>query len=287
MKLDRKYKALLIVGFCSLMMLAAWFIQSAGKKTQENFYSYSNKKGDSEWFRYRAIRKKLFTLNQGWKRSSHRPNPKSRNDIEIPIKEAVAIQINEIKRIYDEEILGKLSEANRIYEEYQQNLYRESEIIESEKIKEAKIKLEADLASKKEWQRQILKNYHQEIERKHQYTLINLELQKKMLAFNSMDLNKQQEEVERIDNEIAIIREEIKKKMDERGDELDQEFTLYQNRRTAGYQRELRGFHKTKQQKIESELNRFREELMKEFRDWNDQRRTDVEEAIKLRHSQQ
>lgn len=287
MKLDRKYKALLIAGFCFLIMLAVWFMQSANKKTQENFYSYSNKKSDSEWLRYQTIGEKISVLNQGWKRSNHKPNPKSSIDIGVPIKAAIAIQVNEIKRIYDEEILGKLSEANRIYEEYQQNLYREYEIIESEKIKEAKTKLEADLASKKEWQRQVLKEYHQEIEGKDQNTLINLELQKKLLAFNSMDLNKQREEMERIENKIAIIREEIKKKIDERCDELDKEFILYQKQRTAEYQRELISFRRTKQREIENELIRFREELMKEFRDWNDQRRIEVEEAIKLRHSQQ
>lgn len=285
MKLDRKYKALLIAGFCFLIMTAVWFMKSDDKKTQENFYSY--KKSGSEWLRYQTIGKKISVLNQGWKKTNRRPNPKSSIDIEIPIKEAIAIQVSEIKRIYDEEILGKLSETNRIYEEYQQNLYREYEIIESEKIKEAKAKLEADLASKKEWQRQVLKKYHQEIEGKDQNALINLELQKKILAFNSMDLNKQQEEVERIENEIAIIREEIKKKIDKRCDELDKEFILYQKQRTAEYQRELKSFRRTKQQEIENELIRYREELMKEFRDWNDQRRIDVEEAIKLRYSQQ
>ena len=125
-------------------------MQSADKKRQEDFYLYSNKKSPSEWLRYQTIGKKLSVLNQGWKRSNYRPNPKNSIDIEIPIKEAVAIQINEIKRIYDEEILGKLSEANRIYEEYKQNLYREYEIIESKKIKEAKTTLEADLVTQKE-----------------------------------------------------------------------------------------------------------------------------------------
>lgn len=286
MKLYRKYKVLLITGFCLFMILAAWFMHTADKKAQENIYSYSNKKSGSEWLRYQTIGQKLSVLKQGWKRSNHRPGPKSQVNVKIPIKEAVAIQINEIKRIYDEEILGKLSEANRIYEEYQQNLYREYEIIESEKIKEAKTKLEADLASKKEWQRQVLKNFCQEIERKNQNALINLELRKKMLTFNSNDPKTQNEEMERINVEIAVIREEIKKKIDERCDELDKEFTLYQKQRTAEYQRELKIFRRTKQQEIENELKRFREELMKEFRNWNAQRRIDVEKAIKLRHSQ-
>lgn len=286
MKLDLKYKTLLVVGVCSFAILAV-IIRSTDKKAQENYYAFSNKKNNSEWLRYQVVREKLSGLNRGWKRTSHKLNSKSRVNIEIPIKEAVTIQISEIKRIYEEEILGKLSETNRIYQEYEQNLYREYEIMEAEKIKEAKTKLESDLASEKERQRQILQNYFQELERKQQFILINLELQKKMLIFDSTVPKKQQEETERIDSQIAIIRDEIKKKVDERSEELDKEFALYQKRRTAEYRRELRDFRKTKQLEIQAELNRFREELMKEFKAWNDQRRIDVEKAIELRHSQQ
>ncbi|NLW47521.1 MAG: hypothetical protein GXY86_09335 [Firmicutes bacterium] len=233
------------------------------------------------------IQKKLSSLNRGWKRSGHQTNSKNFVDIEIPIDEAVTNQINEIKRIYEEEILGKLSEANRIYEEYRQNLYREYEIKEAEKNKEAKIMLEADLASEKERQRQALQIYYQELERKQQFTLINLELQKKMLVFNSSDPKMQQDEIDRIDSEITVIRDEIKKQVDERCDELNQEFERYQKQRSTEYEQELRIFRKTKRQKIKAELSRFRDELIKEFRVWNEQRRTSVEEAVELRRSQQ
>jgi hypothetical protein len=287
MKLDRKYKTLFIIGFGSCLVLAVWFIQSASDKTQESHFPSSNRKSGSEWVCYQLIQEKLSSLDRGWKRSGHNTDFKNLVDIEISIKEAVANQINEIKRIYEEEILGKLSEANRIYEEYRQNLYREYEIKETEKNKEAKIKLEADLASEKERQRQMLQIFHQELERKHQFALINLELQKKMLAFNSNDPKKQQDEIHRLDSEITIIRDEIKKQFDERCDELNQEFELYQKRRSAEYENELRIFRNTKRQQIKVELSHFRHELLKEFRVWNEQRRTSVEEAVELRRSQQ
>jgi len=287
MRLDRKYKTLLTIGVCSCLVSAVWFIHLANKKTQESYYSYSNRKSGSEWICYEVIQKKLSSLNRGWKRSGHQTNSKNFVDIEIPIDEAVTNQINEIKRIYEEEILGKLSEANRIYEEYRQNLYREYEIKEAEKNKEAKIMLEADLASEKERQRQALQIYYQELERKQQFTLINLELQKKMLVFNSSDPKMQQDEIDRIDSEITVIRDEIKKQVDERCDELNQEFERYQKQRSTEYEQELRIFRKTKRQKIKAELSRFRDELIKEFRVWNEQRRTSVEEAVELRRSQQ
>ncbi len=289
MKLDKKITGLLVIGVCFFVISAVWIYHSVSKisRVTKNSYSFGKEKNESEWLRYNVIREKISRLNRGWQKPTDTLKADSSIDVTIPINDAVAVQINEIKRIYEEEILGKLSEANRIYQEFRQNLYREYEIKEAEKIKEVKSKLEIDLASEKERQRQTLEIFYQDLERKQQYTLINLELQKKMLNFNSIEPKKLQSESERIDSEIARIRNEIKKKFDQRSDELDKDNEFYQKRRTAEYHTELSDFRKTKQKLIQEELSRFREEQMNEFRVWNNQRQTDVNQAVELRRSQQ
>lgn len=289
MNSEMKLKRLLIIVVCSLTIMISWIIWSLVKDVRLTNFSSLNEisKNDSEWSRYQLIREKILTLNRGWKRPLKPSDSNGGLDVDVPINNAITVQIKEINRIYEEEILGKLSEANRIYQEYQQNLQRESEIKEAEKIRVAKIKLESDLDYEAEKSRQTLVNYYQDLERKEQYSLINLELQKKMFVFSSNDLNIQQTENERIDSQITRIRNEIKRKFDERNSDLNKELELYQKQRNIEYREEIRDFHNVLTKEIQTELSRFREEQMKEFNTWNGQRRIEVERAVELRRSQQ
>lgn len=289
MNSEMKLKRLLIIVVCSLTIMISWIIWSLVKDVRLTNFSSLNEisKNDSEWSRYQLIREKILTLNRGWKRPLKPSDSNGGLDVDVPINNAITVQIKEINRIYEEEILGKLSEANRIYQEYQQNLQRESEIKEAEKIRVAKIKLESDLDYEAKKSRQTLVNYYQDLERKEQYSLINLELQKKMFVFSSNDLNIQQTENERIDSQITRIRNEIKRKFDERNSDLNKELELYQKQRNIEYREEIRDFHNVLTKEIQTELSRFREEQMKEFNTWNGQRRIEVERAVELRRSQQ
>lgn len=289
MKSEMKRKGLLIITVCSLTISVSCVIWSLIKDVRLTNSSVLNEtsKNDFDWVHYQLIREKLFTLNRGWKRPINSRDSKGGLDVALPINDAIIVQIKEINRIYEEETLGKLSEANRIYQEYQQNLQREYEIKEADKIKAAKIKLETDLDHENKRLRQNLVKFHQDLERKQQYSLINLELQKKMFVFNSIDPDKQQKEIERIDLEITRIRNEIKKEFDERNSELNKEFDLYQKQRTIKYQMEVSDFRKVLKMDIQAELSHFREEQMQEFRAWNGQRQIEVERAVELRRSQQ
>lgn len=293
MKLDKKVKWLLVACGGLLIILTIWIscfikqteIKEAVVKNQR-FQSEKTKNG-SEWLRYQVIQKKLLSLGQGWKRPTNKHSSNIGFDGTIPINEAVVKQITEIERIHEEEILGKLSDDNRIYHEYQQNLLRELKVKVAENDRIAKTKLESDLASEKKRQNQAFVNFRKDLERKYQLILINLELQKKMLVFNSINQKNQQSEAERIDLDITRLRNDIQKRTDERSDEMDQEFELYQKRRTAEYHAELSRFRKEKQELIQTELHRFRGEQMNEFKSWNNQRQTEVEKAIELRRFQQ
>lgn len=292
MKLDKKVKWLLVVCGCSLMIATvwiSWFLkQSESKETSLKYYRFKNEKAknNSEWMRYQEIRNKISGLTRGWKKPANKLNPNASFDLAISINDSVAKQINEIERIHEEEILGKLSEINRIYHEYRQKLLRDLDVKFAEKSKTAKIKLEADLASKKKRQMQALVNFRSDLERKQQLTLINLVLQKKMIAFNSVNADNQQSESERIDLEIARIRSDIKKRTDKYGDNLEKEFKLNQKQKMAEYQVKLSEYRKEKQILAQTELSRFRDEQMNEFKAWNNQRQTDVEQAIELRRFQ-
>lgn len=292
MKLDKKVKWLLVVCGCSLMIATVWIScflkQSESKETSLKYYRFKNEKAknDSEWMRYQEIRNKISGLTRGWKKPANKLNPNANFDLAISINDSVAKQIIEIERIHEEEILGKLSETNRIYHEYRQKLLRDLDVKFAEKSKTIKTKLEADLASEKKRQMQAMVNFRKDLERKQQLTLINLVLQKKMIAFNSVQADNQQSESERIELEIARIRSDIKKKIDKYGDDLEKEFKLYQKQKKAESQVQLSELRKENQKLAKTELSRFRDEQMNEFKAWNNQRQTDVEQAIELRRFQ-
>ncbi len=293
MKLDKKVKWSLVACGCPLIIAAVWigcFLkQPLSKETFLKYHRYKSEKAknDSEWLRYQEIRNKISGLSRGWKKPAHQLNPDINPDLAISINDAIAKQIIEIERIHEEEILGKLSEANRIYHEYRRKLNRDLEVKFTEKSKAARAKLEIDLATEKERQAKALVDFRKDSERKQQLTIINLELQKKMLIFNSVSPKNHQGELEGIDLEIARIRDDIKKKVDQRSTGLEKEFELFQKRKTAEYHNQLSGFRKEKQKLFQMELSRFRDEQMDDFKDWNNQRQADVEQAIELRRFQQ
>lgn len=293
MKLDKKGKWFLVVCGCVLIIATVWIsfflIRLGSKATSAKYHRFKSEKAknDSEWLRYQEIWNKISGLSLGWKRSANKVSSDNKFNFTISINDAVTKQIFEIERIHEEEILGKLSETNLIYHEYRQKFLRDIESKFAEKSKALKIKLEADSVAEKKRQAQALVDFRKDLERQQQLTLINLELQKKMLIFNSVNVNYQQSESERIELEIAQIRNDIKKKAEKFGNDLEKEFELYQKRKTAKYHSELNEFRKEKQKLVQAELSRFRDEQMNEFKAWNNQRHIDVEQAIELRRFQQ
>lgn len=244
-------------------------------------------KNDLEWLRYQQLWSKISDLGRGWKRPIDKRNIDSDPEVIIPIKDAVAKQINEIERIHQEEIIGKLSNDERIYNEYRQKLYRELEYQYQEGLKASRTKLEADLASEQKRQSQALADFRNNLERKHQLTIINLELQKKMLIFSPINTNRQENDSERIELEIARIRKELKKEVEKYKLQLEGEFDLYQKRKIAEYYGELRQLRIERQKMLEIELSQFREGQNERFQAWKNQRQIEVEQALKLRRIQQ
>ncbi|NLY75195.1 MAG: hypothetical protein GX075_07805 [Firmicutes bacterium] len=292
MKPDQKLKWWLITAGCCLSLIFLFWIgyfliESENRiiiSKSQQLISEKNK-FDAEWSRYRKIGDKLSSLGRGWEKKNINPN--SRTDLELtnPINEAVEKQINEIKRIHEEEILGKLSETNRAYREYQRKILREYRAKEVENLKLAKAKFEADLTLEKKRRDQALNDYRKSLVKQHQLTIINLELQKKMLIFN-FDSQDQQTEAERIERWINQIRNDIIKKTEEYKRELEHEYELYERQRTADYHREVNELRRESQRLITEELNLFRNRQFDEFRQWIDQRQSEVEQAIELRRFQ-
>lgn len=287
MKLDNKARWFLYV--CGVLLIAIFGINYCLIKSESKMNSVKSiglmekTKSDSQWLSYQKIRGKLFNLTGGWKRPVGKPNTNRDLGVALPIKDAIDKQIAEIERIHEEEIAGKLKGVKRIYQEYRQKLIRDLEFQYQERVKACKIKLEADLAEKRERQAQVLADFRKDLGRKHQLTLINLELQKKMLIFNSQN---QQHDSEEIDLEISRIREDLKKEVDQYKVALEKEFERYKQQKKAEYNEELERLRQEKQQLLQVELNRFQEEQMKQFQLWKDQRQTEVKQGIELRRIQ-
>ena len=245
-------------------------------------------KNNSEWLRYHEISVKISGLSRGWQKPTQKGNVNN-NDLGtvIPINDAVAKQINEIKRIHQEEIVGKLANAKRINNEYRLKLIRDVEFQYQEKLNTTKTKLEADMGAKRESQAKALAGFRKNLERKHQLTLINLELQKKMLIFTPTSPENQQREAERIELEIARIRGDIQREIDNYGADLEREFELYQKEKTAEYNAELKELQAEREKTLQVELDRFQQEQDNQFRAWKTQRQIEVEQGIKLRRIQQ
>lgn len=289
MKFDNKVKWFLFACGCSLILIIVginYFLTEVESKKSSVRLNREKLDNESEWLVYQNLWGKIPVLTQGWRRPTDRPNLNRDFEMVIPIKDAVAKQINEIERIHQEEILSKLSSGERLYQEYRQKLLRDLEYEYQEKLKASQIAFEADLASKKKRQAKALSDFRQNLERKHQLTLINLELQKKMLIFSAADTEKQQNEANRIEAEIARIREDLKKKIDQFSIDQEQEFKLYQKRKQVEYSMELSELRKEKERMLQTELNRFQEEQRKDFEAWKSQRQAEVEQAIKLRRFQ-
>lgn len=294
MKFDNKAKWFLFVCGCSLIItifgINYFLVKSESKRVLVDLLQLKSEKAkyDSEWLSYQKAWGKISGLSQGWKKSNDNDKVNINSVVEkvIPINDAVAKQINEIERIHQEEIIGKLTSDKRIYNEYRLKLYRDVEFQYQEKLKASTKKLEADLAVERKRQVLALINFRKNLERKHQLTLINLELQKKMLIFSPINSNDQHNKSERIEAEIARIREEIKKECDEYGAEIERELELYQKRKTAEYKGKLDELRKERQEMIETELNRFLQEQDERFQAWKKQRQAEVEQGIKLRRVQ-
>lgn len=287
MKLDNKARWFLYT--CSLLLIAIFWInyclvKSESKKNPVKSIGLMEKtKSGSEWLSYQEICGKLSDLTGGWKRPVVKPSTNRNLGSVLPITDAIDKQIAEIGRIHEEEVAGRLKGLKRIYHEYRQKLIRDLEFRYQERAKASKIKFEADLAEKRERQAQVLADFRKDLGRKHQLTLINLELQKKMLIFNPQN---QQSDLEGIDLEITRIREDFKKKVDQYNVALEKEFELYKQQKTAEYNGELEWLRREKQQLLQMELSSFQEEQMKQFQIWKSQRQTEVEQGIKLRRIQ-
>lgn len=294
MKFDNKVRWFLFVCGCSLIItifgINYFLVKPESKRVLVDLPQLKSEKAkyDSEWLSYREAWGKISGLSQGWKKSNDNDKVNINSVVEevIPINDAVAKQINEIERIHQEEIFGKLTSDKRIYNEYRLKLYRDVEFQYQEKLKASKKKLEADLAAERKRQALALANFRKNLERKHQLTLINLELQKRMLIFSPTNINDQRNESERIDMEIARIRGVIKKEYDEYSAEIERELELYEKRKTAEYQGKLDELRKERRKMIETELNRFLQEQDDRFQAWKKQRQAEVEQGIKLRRVQ-
>lgn len=293
MKFDNKIRWFLFAYGCALIIVSFWvnyfLTKSESKKVSIEILQLKKEKAqaNSEWARYQEILSKVSGLGQGWKKQDNKRDTNNDPEVAIPIKDAVAKQINEIERIHQEEILGKLSNAKRVYNEYRLKLHRDMEYQYLEKSKAIKVTLEADLESERERKSQALADFRKNLERKHQLTLINLELQKKMLIFSPIDSNNQQNEAERIELEIARIRGELKEETEKYAADLNRKFEIYQKRKTAEYNAELSQLRNEREKIIQIELSRFLEEQDHQFQAWKNQRQTEVEQAIKLRRVQQ
>lgn len=293
MKFDNKVRWFLFACGCALIIVTFginnFLIKTENKKVLMELLQLNSEKSkyDSEWLSYQEIWGKISGLSQGWKKPNNKNNTNNVVKVVIPINDAVAKQINEIERIHQEEIVGKLASNKRIYNEYRLKLYRDVEFQYQEKFKASKAKLEADLAAERKRQGLALANFRNKLEQTHQLTLINLELQKKMLIFSPINSNNQHNESERIDMEIARIREVIKKEYDKYSTELEREFELYRKRKTDEHKVKLDELRKERQKMIQTELNRFQQEQDHQFLAWKKQRQAEVEQGIKLRRIQQ
>ncbi len=293
MKFDNKIGWFLFAFGSSLIIMTIginyFMIKSESKSVSVEFLQLKKEKAENglEWLCYQEVWAKISGLNQGWKRPIDTVNSDKGVEVSIPIKDAVTKQINEIKRIHQEEILGKLSNDKRVYDEYRLKLYRDLEYQYQEKLKTSKSKLEAELVSERKRQDQARVDFRKNLERKHQLTLINLELQKKMLIFNPINNNNQENESKRIELEITRIREELKEEIDQYQADLEREFELYQKQKTAEYNAELSELRRERRQMLENELSCFQKEQDKSFQTWKEQRQTEVEHGIKLRRIQQ
>lgn len=293
MKFDNKIRRFLFAYGCALVIVSFLvnhlLTQSETKKVSMELLQLKKEKAkiDSEWMHYQEIWGKVSSLSQGWKKPINKGDTHNAPEGAIPIKDAVVKQINEITRIHQEEILGKLSNNERIYSDYRLKLHREMEFQYLEKSKAIKAELEADLESERKRQAQELADFRKDLERKHQLTLINLELQKKMLIFSPSDSRSQQKEAERIELERTRIREGLKQETTKYASELNRKFEIYQKRKTAEYNEELKQLRNEMEKKLQMELNRFQEEQDLQFQAWKRQRQTEVEHAIKLRRVQQ
>lgn len=293
MKFDNKIRWFLFAYGCALIIVSFlvnyFFTRSESKKVSLEILQLKKEKAkaDSEWMHYREIWGKVSGLSQGWKKPINKGDTYNAPEAAISIKDAVAKQINEITRIHQEEISGKLSNNDRIYKDYRLKLHRDMEYQYLEKSKAIKAELEADLESERKRQAQALADFRKNLERKHQLTLINLELQKKMLIFSPSDSHSQQKEAERIELEMARIREGLKQETAKYAAELNRKFEIYQKRKTAEYNAELNQLRNEMEQRLQMELGRFQEEQDLQFQAWKKQRQIEVEHAIKLRRVQQ
>lgn len=293
MKFDNKIRWFLFVYGCALIIvsfLVNYFLtKSESKKVSIKLLQLKKEKAqvDSEWMSYQEIWGKVSSLSQGWKKPINKGDTHNASEGAIPIKDAVVKQINEITRIHQEEIYGRLSNNDRIYKDYRLKLQREMEFQFLEKSKAIKAELEADLEAERKRQAQELADFRKNLERKHQLTLINLELQKKMLIFSPSDSHSQLKEAERIDLEMARIRGELKQEIVKYAGELSQKFEIYQKRKTAECDEELKQLRNEMEKKLQMELSRFQEEQDLQFQAWKEGRQTEVEHAIKLRRVQQ
>lgn len=293
MKFDNKIRWFLFAYGCALIIvsfLVNYFLtKSESKKVSLEILQLKKEKAkaDSEWKHYREIWGKVSGLSQGWKKPIYKGDTHNASEVTIPINDAVAKQIKEITRIHQEEIFGKLSNNDRIYKDYRLKLYRDMEFQYLEKSKAIKAELEADLELERKRQAQAVADFRKNLGQKHQLTLINLELQKKMLIFSPSDSLTQQKEAERIDLEMARIREELKQETAKYAAELNRKFEVYQKRKTAEYNLELDQLRNEMEQKLQIELSHFQEEQELQFQAWKRQRQSEVEHAIKLRRVQQ
>ena len=287
MKLDNK--AWWFLCACGVLLVAIFWInyfliKSESKKTSDKSIPLMEKtKSNSEWLSYQEIWGKLSGLSSGWKRTARKSNTSEDLGVAIPITDAINKQIAEIERIHEEEIVGKLNGFKQIYHEYRQKLIRELEFEYQEREKASQIQLETDLAEERERQAQALADYSKELGLKHQLTLINLELKKKMLIFNPQS---QAKDLEEIDLEITRIRGDLKKRVDQYNAALEKEFQLYKRRKINEYKSELSRLRRGQQEELQMELSRFQEGQMNQFQVWKRQRQTEVEQGIKLRRIQ-
>lgn len=237
-----------------------------------------------DWRKYLQLNTELKKLCQKWGVKNQSSAKKGEHVSASGLFPELQSQEGAIEEIYKEESQLKLENLNKSIQEYTQTKTRQVNQALNEEFRRINFRLNNDIQIKTQTNEAEFKAYCNELQNEYQLTLANLQLSLSLLDIspnsdqNKAEKEKLQTEIKQIQTEIAL-KKTVKKKT------LDEKLKQWIEKRKEEAKQEFERFKTNQEQKLEAEILAYRKKLEKDFSDWQQRHKDELDSTKKLREA--
>jgi hypothetical protein len=276
--------AISIIVFCLIIILSFFLAIRAGKHVGSEAVDNLSHLKKPGWNGYIKLTNGFLKLHQNWADSGIKKQVEVLGQNEF-VQSEFDRQISEIKRISNAEESVKWTELNQSFQDYTK---KHRQALDEELLKQSATinnALNRGLRQKITETDQQIRKYRNDLELEQRLKLVNLQLQLSVSDLNASQ-NDLKEQQNKIQLEIASIKEKITQMVAAKREFLNNQLLSYQKQRSDQARVELDDLKAKLEIDMENDLAAYRAILDSDFKAWCQQQADQFDLAIKIRREQ-